>query len=164
MTKEKQFILTIKLSPEIFSRLKEIAASRGGITNSAAIRESINNEFDRIQKKHNAIDYGYKGIKMAQRSLTLSGKKDELGSRRTRMNEMNDEELTAWLVDLGYMKEYETTESGDTIRYFISMDQNTNKRTLFMRRTYANGSPDYVSPLLNWDELMAELKKEKFII
>jgi hypothetical protein len=160
---KKSTIKHMAFSVGTMSKIKEMAEADDR-TDNDIIRNAIDEKYDSFLKKQNAVRYGYKGVEMARRSLTISGKKDELSSRRARMNEMDDDTLTAWLIDLGYMKEYEELDGGDKQLYFVALDKNTAKRTLFLRRTYANGSPDYVSPLLDWEELMADLKKEKFII
>ena len=104
--------------------------------------------------------FGYQaGVATAGRRLDKSVKKDAQADKKFAMLEMDDESLSAYLIEIGYSPADETKVDGTTVQYRVITNENGRYYSQF-ERNESNGY-QYDRIIFTMDELFGDLKKEK---
>ena len=146
-TKEKKTILHISFRPQIIEMLKEMADYYGSSI-PEVIRRSINEHHSGQFRKY---AYGYQaGLLTSRRRMVAQDRRAALEQKIGEIGEMTDEELTAFVHEIGFI----TPEDEELGQFFMTINE-SGVRVLSFK--YSNGN-NY-SDRYTITELMSQLKK-----
>ena len=158
MEKEKNKYLTITMPGRLFSQINEMATHYSE-TRASMIRRCISEYYNTTYRKQ---VYGYQTGFKAQESRA---KRENKSERVQKIRDMNNEELTVYLVKIGYVEEFE--EIGKDI--YLSFKMYTRPdNTRFLSQEYRktkdhNETPYSTGDAFSLDSLIRDLEKEKLL-
>lgn len=144
----------ILLSPVLIQKVKEMGAHYSE-SDSTIIRRAINELYEGAYRKG---VYGYMaGTATAKNRLTKDAKKQEREALLKSLNDMTDEQLLFFLIDVGYIAQDELDEQCDKVKHFFVRDR------ALMWRYINHGVEEFENPYEEFDEYVAQLIKQKLV-
>lgn len=150
----KTKLIQISLGAQTNSRVREMAAYSDSSV-SGFMRELINERWLSFYKHTRGY---FAGMKQENKEIA----KRDADAALTRLNTMNDVDLTLHLIEIGFLEPVYTDKAGAQFFSEIRTDGATKERSLWALSTHPT-NPEWgsKSQRMTWNELINALKKDK---
>lgn len=151
--------LKVSMPPIYVARVNELK-EHIGVSASEIIRRGIDVMHDAMRKER----FGYMGAEQVRRKMDKEAEKQRRDEQLERLNSFTDEELTAWLVEIGFIDPPETDAAGLKMYSRIETSPTGAGRSLWSITEHpTNPAWGSRSERMNWPEILSALRKEKRI-
>lgn len=159
-TQSKKKLLQVQIEPSIELKLNEMS-KHYGMAKAVLVRFAITSLYDGDYRKK---VYGYQaGAATAAGRVQREGKRNERDNLVKSMNEMSEESLLAFLIEVGYIKQDEIDQQfNKTIHFSVHTDPTSGKE---LYRDYQSVPGTMESPTFyeDLDTIIKSLIKQKLI-